>query len=291
MANPKTNPKVWRAAQPGIMERVALRDAFIPDPGKVLLGADFRQMELRIAAHYGRDQKLTEILSAQNVDVFKEMWAVWHHTEPEEVDDEEREIAKRTCYGILYGMGFNTLARELQCSISYAQELITTFQESFSGVQSFIQNTIDLGHQEGFVKTLSGRCRHLPNLKSTNSHLRSAAERQAVNTVCQGASADLMKLAMIAVDTAIKDHRQQETTGPLASANILMQIHDELLLQVDEEDLPAAAKVLKSCMENAVQLSLPMPVKLMAGRSWGSLEKIEEFMAISLSQSQRSQVQ
>ena len=262
------------------MERIALRDAFVaPDPRKVLIAGDYRQMELRIAAHYGNDEALMSLLVEPNGDVFRDMWAAWHSTEAAEVDDDERNIAKSVCYGMLYGMSSATLARELQCTELYADELIQSFHEAFPGVQRFITNTVQQATEHGFVTTFSGRCRNLPNLKSSNESVRAAAERQAVNTICQGSAADVMKLAMIAIDTAIRDQAALTPKGPMADVSIVLQIHDELLLQVDPENLLEVAKIVRACMENAIELTLPMPVKLLAGRSWGSLEKIEEFAA------------
>ena len=210
------------------MERVALRDAFIPEPGMVFLAADFRQMELRLAAHYGRDEKLIEILSATGVDVFKSIWSVWHPgTLPEDVDDEERDMAKHTTYGLMYGMGYQSLARQLQCPASYAKELIENFNNHFKGVQTFKDETLSQGKRDGYVKSLSGRRRVLPDLTSTHRGKQAAAERQAFNSVIQGASADLMKIAMVAVHTAIQEDR--EKGGPLAKATLVMNLHDELV--------------------------------------------------------------
>jgi len=220
--------KVWRATQPHIMERVALRDAFIPEPGMVFMAADYRQMELRLAAHYGRDERLIEILSASGVDVFKSMWAVWHPgTEAEEVDDEERNMAKATTYGLLYGMGYVTLARNLHCPGGYAKELITSFNDHFKGVQTFKDETLFQGKRDGYVKALSGRKRNLPDLTSTHRQKQASAERQAFNSVVQGSAGDLMKIAMVAVSAAMQEDRQ--TGGPLASARLVMNLHDELV--------------------------------------------------------------
>ena len=173
------------------------RDGFTASVGYVLLAADYSQVELRILAHFSADAGLLEAFHAQ-VDVFRAIAAKWlHKPSTVEVTDSERNQVKQICYALIYGAGPALVAQQAQVSVETAQSMMKDFLHTYPGVETFLLHTKKLCRKEGYVQTLLGRRRYLPDITSTESRLKSKAERQAVNTLCQGSAADLIKVSYV----------------------------------------------------------------------------------------------
>ena len=240
-------------------EGVRIREAFVPAEGCRLLSADYSQIELRILAHYSGDESLIEAFRS-GADVHRrtaaEVWGV----APDEVSADQRARAKAVNFGIIYGLSSFGLANQLGIATAEAQETIATYFERYRGVRRFLDETVERARQEGCVRTLLGRRRALPDLGSRNRVLRQAAERMAVNTVIQGTAADLIKKAMLAVDAAL-------TEGGL-SARVILQVHDELVLEVPEPEVETISALVRERMENVLPLGVPLRVDVGSGRNW-----------------------
>ncbi|KAL9285014.1 hypothetical protein ACSQ67_024628 [Phaseolus vulgaris] len=262
--------------------RINVRDFFVPTQENwLLLTADYSQIELRLMAHFSKDPSLVELLSKPDGDVFKMMAARWTGCSEVSVDSQEREQTKRMVYGILYGMGVNSLAEQLDCSSDEAAEKIANFKSSFPGVASWLREAVASCRSKGYVETLKGRKRFLSKIKFGSSAEKSKAQRQAVNSICQGSAADIIKIAMIRIYSEIViGFDSLDSTSSVATefqmlkerCRILLQVHDELVLEVDPSVIKEAALLLQTSMENAVSLLVPLRVKLKVGRTWGSLE-------------------
>ncbi|KAK6249105.1 hypothetical protein QUC31_020670 [Theobroma cacao] len=262
--------------------KVNVRDFFVPTQDDwLLLTADYSQIELRLMAHFSMDSALIELLSKPQGDVFTMMSAIWTGRAEDSVSSNERDQTKRLIYGILYGMGADTLAEQLNCTTDEAKEKIKSFKISFPGVASWLCEAISSCRQKGYVETLKGRKRFLSKIKFGNSKEKSKAQRQAVNSICQGSAADIIKIAMIKVYSLIVEGVGRLDSGSSISTKfqmlkgrcrILLQVHDELVLEVDPSVIKEAAWMLRMSMESAVSLLVPLRVKLNVGKTWGSLE-------------------
>ncbi|PSN38804.1 hypothetical protein C0J52_07902 [Blattella germanica] len=220
---------------------------------KVFVSADYSQLELRILAHLAKDSVLSSILNA-DCDVFRNIAASWNKIDEAQVTNEQRQWAKQVCYGIIYGMGAKAL-----------------------GVKKYLLETVELCRREGYVETLLGRRRYLSGIHNPNSAIRAQAERQAVNTTVQGSAADVAKKAMVLVDSQLNSAgfiSSEMGTGNRKEANLVLHIHDELLYEVSRDHLMEAAHIIKEALENAVKLSVKLPVKVKVGESWGSIKEI-----------------
>ncbi|KAF2286941.1 hypothetical protein GH714_035873 [Hevea brasiliensis] len=264
--------------------KINARDFFVPTQDNwLLLTADYSQIELRLMAHFSKDASLIELLSNPCGDVFTMMAARWTGKPEDSVASDERDQTKRLVYGILYGMGANTLAEQLNCSSEEAAEKIKSFKGSFPGVASWLHEAVDSCRKNGYVETLKGRKRFLSKIKFGNSKEKSKAQRQAVNSICQGSAADIIKIAMINIYSVIVRVDGPDSSSSLATkfhmlkgqCRILLQVHDELVLEIDSRVTKEAASLLKISMENAASLLVPLQVKLKVGRTWGSLEPYE----------------
>ncbi|XP_022131667.1 helicase and polymerase-containing protein TEBICHI isoform X3 [Momordica charantia] len=260
--------------------KINARDFFISTQENwLLLSADYSQIELRLMAHFSKDSSLIELLSKPHGDVFTMIAARWTGKTEDSIGSHERDQTKRLVYGILYGMGAKSLALQLECSRDEATEKIQSFKSSFPGVASWLHEAVAFCRQKGYVETLKGRRRFLSKINSPNSKEKSKAQRQAVNSICQGSAADVIKVAMINIYHVIGTDAPDLTQLPAANSNILrghcrivLQVHDELVLEVDPSMVKEAAALLQISMENAASLLVPLQVKLKVGRSWGSLE-------------------
>ncbi|MEZ4281713.1 MAG: DNA polymerase I [Myxococcota bacterium] len=240
-------------------EGVRIREAFIPAEGRVLVSADYSQVELRILAHYSGDPSLVEAF-VRGDDIHRRTAAEVAGIPLEEVTDEQRARAKAVNFGIIYGSSAYGLAQQLGIAAGEAQTTIDAYFARYEGVRRFIDATIESAREAGFVRTLFGRRRYLPDLGSRNRTLRQAAERMAVNTVIQGTAADLIKKAMVAVDRAIE--------AAALEAVMILQVHDELVFEASPGDLEALSALVREQMEGAAQLAVPLVVDLGQGRSW-----------------------
>lgn len=236
-----------------------MRKVFIPRTGYKLLSADYSQIELRVIAHFSNDKRLVEYFH-QDKDIHIMTAANIFHCEPDSVTSEKRRIAKAVNFGLIYGKSSFGLAKELKISPQEAKQFINQYFLDFSGVKVFIEQLYKQAMKDGFVKTLHGRIRFIPELKARNKMLVEAARRQAINTVIQGTAAEIIKLAMI--DIHEKMHRERMQT------NMALQIHDELLFEVPPGEEETLEGVVISGMEQAVDLRIPLRCSLAWGQNW-----------------------
>ncbi|KAL8244776.1 hypothetical protein R6Q59_011034 [Mikania micrantha] len=264
--------------------KVNPRDFFIPTQENwLLVTADYSQIELRLMAHFSKDTSLIELLTKPSGDVFNMITAKWTGKPESSVNPTERDQTKRLVYGILYGMGANSLAEQLECSPDDANEKIQSFKRSFPGVSSWLKEAVAVCRKKGYVETLMGRKRFLAKIKFGNTEEKSKAQRQAVNSICQGSAADIIKVAMINIHSVVGEGMEKSKSSVefaerfhmlKGRCRILLQVHDELILEADPSVMNEAGMLLKSSMENAASLLVPLIVKLKWGRTWGSLEPL-----------------
>jgi len=240
-----------------------IRSAFIAAEGCFLLAADYSQIDLRVLAHYSGDEELVAAFQCGQ-DIHRRTAAQIFYVAPELVTSDMRRVAKTINFGIVYGMSSFGLASQLHVSRKEAQTFIDRYFAHFSGIKDFMESVVVQAKHDGYVTTLLGRRRPLPEINSTNRVQREFAERTAINTPIQGTAADIIKLAMLRVHRELAERRLQ--------ARMLLQIHDELVLEVPEFELDEVSGILKSHMEAALSLRVPLVVHLSHGRS---LEKGE----------------
>ena len=240
-------------------EGVRIREAFVPAEGCKLVSADYSQIELRILAHFTGDDSLVDAFR-RGEDIHRRTAAEVWEVAPESVSDEQRARAKAVNFGILYGLSAFGLAQQLGIAAEEARETIDTYFQRYAAVQGFIRQTIEDAKQSGCVRTLLGRRRPLPDLGSRNRVLRQAAERMAVNTVIQGTAADLIKRAMLEVDARLHEAEPQ--------ARLLMQVHDELIVEAPKARAKAVAALLRESMEGVLPLGVPLQVDVGIGDDW-----------------------
>ena len=225
----------------------------------ILLAADYSQMELRILAHMSGDPALVGAFQ-EGDDIHRATAALVHDIEIDDVTSDQRRIAKTVNFGILYGMQAFGLSRDTGMPRGEAQQFIDRYWERLPKVRQFFDDQIQYGKDHGYVQTLRGRRRYLPDLNSSNGLRRQGAIRMAMNMPIQGTQADIIKIAMINLDKAL---REQDLPG-----NILLQVHDELVLEVDETRLKDVATLVKQTMEEAFELDVPVVVDLRTGANW-----------------------
>lgn len=239
-----------------------IRDAFVPKPGCVLMSADYSQIELVVLSHISGDANLRQaFLSGE--DVHRATAAKIFNVFPEMVTSDQRRVAKTINFGIMYGMSAFRLSKDLKISRANALKFIDTYFEEYSGVKNFIENVKVQAKINGFVKTSMGHIRYIPEMKSRNKAVLASAERIAVNTIIQGTAAEIMKLAMISLSNSIKKRKLQ--------SKMLLQVHDEMIFEVPIQELDEMKTLVRSCMENAYKLSVPLKVGLETGNSWGEM--------------------
>jgi DNA polymerase-1 len=241
-----------------------LREAFVPraadEHGEwVLLAADYSQVELRVMAHLSKDPGLTEAFGRGD-DIHAATASTLFGVEPGDVDRAMRSQAKAINFGLLYGMGPQRLARDTGLTVPQAKEFIERYFTAFPKVRAWIDRTLEEARRTGYVETLMGRRRQIPDLNASNSRARSFAENAAVNTPVQGSAADVIKKAMIELERRL-------TAADLAG-EMLLQVHDELLLEVPVSELEATTELVRDCMENAVALDVPLVVDFGHGKNW-----------------------
>jgi DNA polymerase I len=236
-----------------------IRRAFTAPAGSCLVSADYSQIELRLLAHLSGDQDLIEAFRA-GADIHRATAARVFGVRPEQVDPAMRARAKVVNFGVLYGMGAQRLAREQGISVKEATRFIAEYFEKLPGVKAFIDRCVAEARRRGYAETLLGRRRYLPDLASARPQLRAAAERMAVNTPVQGSAADLMKLAMVRVHARLaREHPR---------ARLLLQVHDELVLEVSAASLEAVTAIVAAEMSSVLELLVPLRVDTGAGRDW-----------------------
>lgn len=237
-----------------------LRKVFIAPEGHKLICADYSQIELRVLAHFSNDPKLVEIFT-NDMDIHTSVAAEVFKIDPEDVPREMRDKAKIVNFGIIYGVSPSGLARRIQgMTVNEAKELITDYKERFPGITAFFQDCVQQALDQGYVSTLTGRRRAIPELFEQSQSRQSLGERLAINTVIQGTAADLIKAAMVKVQHRI-DRDQLEM-------KLLLQIHDELVLETPEELAEKHAAIVSEEMENALKLSVPLRTETGIGDNW-----------------------
>ncbi|MEJ2671676.1 MAG: DNA polymerase I [Deltaproteobacteria bacterium] len=240
-----------------------IRQAFVPEPGGLFLSADYSQMELRILAHFSEDPGLLKAFRDQ-IDIHRQTAAVVFGIHPELVTPDMRRQAKVVNFGIIYGMSAFGLAKQLGVGNRLANEFIQRYFAKYSGVKAYLEETLQQARDQGWVTTLLGRRRQTPQVKSSNRIVRQEAERSAINTPLQGTAADIIKKAMLEVEAAL----QKESL----SGQMLLQLHDELLLEVPHKELRETARLVRQVMEGVVTLKVPLTVDLRVGKNWGEMD-------------------
>lgn len=236
-----------------------IRKAFIAETGYRLLAADYSQIELRLMAHLSQDAALLKAF-ANNIDVHTATAAEVFDTPLEAVTKEQRRAAKAVNFGLIYGMSAFGLAKQLGVERKIAQHYIDTYFARYPGVAAYMAQAKETAKAKGYVETIFHRRLYLPDIQAKNAAVRAYAERTAINAPLQGSAADLIKLAMIRVDAWLSQQCPQ--------AKLIMQVHDELVLEVPEADCERVASALKDCMEQAAHLSVPLVVEVGLGTNW-----------------------
>ncbi len=238
----------------------AIRKAFVAaDEGHILVDGDYSQIELRVLAHMAGDERMQEAFR-QGADIHRQTASQVFGVPPAEVTSAQRSSAKAVNFGIVYGISDFGLARQLSISRAQARDYIDRYLDTFSGVRRYMEETVRQGREQGYVTTLFGRRRPMPELKSTNYNTRSFGERVAMNAPIQGTAADIIKLAMVKV------HRELDARG--FRSRLILQVHDELLLDCPREEADAAAALLIECMESVAELAVPLKADVSQGFSW-----------------------
>ena len=236
-----------------------LRKFFVAKEGCVLVDADYSQIELRVLAHVANDSGMIEAFK-ENDDIHRNTAAQVFHMPREMVTPLMRSRAKAVNFGIIYGIGAFSLAKNIGVTRKEAEEYIKTYLDHFSGVRNYMTNVVEHAKETGYVETLFGRRRYLPELSSSNFNLRSFGERVAMNMPIQGTAADIIKIAMIRVV-----HRLEKEG---LRARLILQVHDELIVEAPEEEAPLVQQLLTEEMEQAIHLSVPMVAEATIGKTW-----------------------
>lgn len=241
-----------------------IRAAFVAAPGHLLISADYSQIELRLLAHFSQDPLLLEAYRKGD-DIHRLTAAEVFGVPPLMITDEHRRRAKAVNFGIVYGLSAFGLAKQLGIPQGEASQFIKRYFERYAGVQRFIQETLEQARREEMVRTLFGRLRPIPDINTRNANLRGFAERTAINTPLQGTAADLMKLAMIRVHTRLRNR----------PARLILQVHDELVLEAPREHAAEMSALLREEMANVHPLSVPLDVEVGIGPNWNKMETVE----------------
>ena len=238
-----------------------IREAFIAPSGSHIVSADYSQIELRIMAHLSQDAGMLQAF-ANNEDIHRHTAAEVFGVEKDKVDNEQRRYAKVINFGLIYGMSAFGLAQNLNIERSAAASYIERYFARYPGVRQYMDNTRAIAKQQGYVETYFGRRLWVPEINSANVQRRNGAERAAINAPMQGTAADLIKLAMIAVDKWLKDEKLQ--------SKLIMQVHDELVLEVPDNELELVKATLPKLMQNVAKLSVPLLAEVGVGSNWES---------------------
>jgi DNA polymerase-1 len=236
-----------------------IRSAFVPEPGNRMLAADYSQIELRIMAHLSGDERLLAAFAA-GLDIHRATAAEVWGLQPEEVSGDQRRSAKAINFGLIYGMSAFGLARQLGIERAAAQEYVDLYFQRYSGVKAFMGSIREQARRNKYVETLFGRRLYLTDIDHSNQGRRAGAERTAINAPMQGTAADIIKLAMIAVDRWIEGERPP--------VRMIMQVHDELVFEVAESALAPVGERIRKEMESAAELKVPLAVDIGVGSNW-----------------------
>ena len=242
-----------------------IRRAFIADPSYVLLTADYSQFELRILAHITHEPRLVEAFS-KGEDIHTITAASLFNVPVEQVTADQRRLAKTVVYAVLYGQSAFGLSQITGMSNKEAASFINRYHETFPHIKDYVDNTLNQARKQGYVNTLFGRKRFIPDMRVLSHNERQALEREAINMPIQGANADLIKIAMIRLHHAFKQQRMR--------TRMILQVHDELVFEVPVEELERAKRIIKAVMEGVADLDVPIKVELKVGKNWYEAELI-----------------
>jgi DNA polymerase-1 len=238
-----------------------IREGFIPgSPGHVLISADYSQIELRILAHLSGDAGLREAFR-KDLDIHTDTACRVFGVKPADVTPEMRRRAKAVNFGVVYGISPYGLAKNIGASNSEAAEFIERYFAQYPGVKRWIDATIAEAWKKGYVKTLLNRRRYVSEISSSNTGTRRAAERVAINTPVQGTAADVIKVAMIRLDRALRD----------TESRLILQVHDELVVEGPESESERVAGMMKEIMAGAIELDTPLKVDVGIGPNWAEI--------------------
>lgn len=244
-----------------------VRNGFIADKGNVLLSVDYSQIELRIVAHMAKDQAMLDAFHAGE-DIHATTAAAIYDIELDKVTKDMRRHAKAINFGLIYGMSAFGLARSTELTLAEAEDFVKAYFTKFPGVKKYLDGIRRQAAEIGYVETLLGRKRYFPALQSKlNVQMKNREEREAINAPIQGTAADIMKIAMIQIPPALKAARLK--------AKMLLQVHDELVLECPKDELEKTAKVVQKTMANAYEMSIPLSTEARAGKSWGEMEDLK----------------
>ena len=225
----------------------------------ILVDADYSQIELRVLAHIANDKTMIDAFK-NNEDIHTVTASQVLGISPDEVTPEQRSSAKAVNFGIVYGMGDFSLAQDLKITVKEAKAYIESYLDKYSGVRSYMENIKKQAEADGFVKTLMNRVRYIPELKSTNHNIHAFGERIALNTPIQGTAADIIKLAMVRVHERLKKENLK--------SRLILQVHDELIIETLKEEETTVRALLKEEMENVLKLNVPLMADTNSGFSW-----------------------
>ena len=243
------------------------RKVFVADEGKVFVSADYSQIDLRSLAHISKDANLIKAFcSGEDIHTATAM-EVFNIAKKEDVTKQQRMAAKSINFGIVYGISSFGLSKQLDIPVKQAKEYIDSYFSKYIGIKNWSNRIIEETKQKGYVKTITGRIRYIPEINSSNKQIVSFGERMALNTPVQGTSADIIKIAMINVSKTIKKQNLK--------AKILLQVHDDLLLEVPKEEENIVINMLKYEMEHAVKLDVPLLVEVKVGTNWADLKTVD----------------
>lgn len=236
-----------------------MRKFFIADEGKILLDADYSQIELRVLASMSGDKNMQEAFLS-GADIHTRTASQVFGLPEEFVDSDMRRAAKAVNFGIIYGIGAFSLSKDINCSVAEADRYIKNYLGTYPMIDKFMKKTVEDAEKTGYVTTLFGRRRYLPELKSANRNLKAFGRRAAMNAPIQGTAADIIKIAMIRVYKRLKEEK--------LDAKLILQVHDELIVEASKECKDAAAKVLSEEMQQAVKMAVPLYAEVGSGHSW-----------------------
>jgi DNA polymerase-1 len=241
-----------------------LRKGFIAKEGYSLVAADYSQIELRILAHYCQDKAMVAAFN-QGKDIHRQTAAEVFGIAPDKITDEQRNYAKAINFGLIYGQSSYGLAETLNIDQKQARDFIEKYFQKFSAVKIYLDQLREFCEKQGFAQTYLGRKRYLPDIKSSNRMLKAQAERMAINTPVQGTAADLMKMAMVEL--------QNKIAQKFPTTKMLLQVHDEIILESPEVDVKVIAELTKQVMESAMVLTIPLKVDVSVGKNWLEMDE------------------
>jgi DNA polymerase-1 len=237
-----------------------VRKAFIArDENHVLISADYSQIELRVIAALSGDKTMIDAFKS-GADFHTITAAKVYNVSAQDVTKDMRSAAKAVNFGIIYGQSAFGLAQGLGISNSEAKEIIDNYFKQYPGIKEYMVNNVKLAREKGYVETIYGRRRYLPDIESANAVVRGFAERNAINSPIQGSAADMIKLAMIKIDKALIAGKYK--------TKMILQVHDELIFDTPKDELQQVSIVIKSCMENALKMDVPMIAEVSSGNNW-----------------------